>query len=206
MDLEPINLKFTFSVQDETERVESTLKRSAHFKEKGYSPSLPKGISLENPADSEIESKVSAEFNSSIYKEKKIELENIWKEIKDSFIPNLQTLNLPIQHEYIVSLTKYGMGSYQIPNQVFINFEKSANLLRSLPHEIIHLTIENLILEHSIEHWGKERLVDLIQARFFPDNKRLQKDPENSDKIQEIFDKHFPDIKTIIEEIAKIKK
>lgn len=66
------------------------------------------------------------------------------------------------------------------------------------------MTIEPLIQEYKIQHWEKERIVDLIINKFFPEDQKVQRDPEDSEKISEIFEKNFPDVEKIIVEVSKI--
>ena len=160
------------------------------------------------PTEEEIVSTTSDEFTEKEYKEKVGELERGWRKEKDNFLEKLATLSLPIQDEYEILFTRYGVGgSYGLPNQIQINIDypRARDLSSTVFHEIIHLTIEKLIKEHNIDHWTKERLVDLIFGKFFLDKQRLQRDPEKADRINEIFKKLFPDIKMIIIEISKIE-
>ena len=112
-----------------------------------------------------------------------------------------------MQSAYLVSFTKYGTGgSHNLPNRIQINFKYNCakNLLATTFHEIIHLTIEDLIREYNIDHWTKERLVDLIYAKFFPKERLLQKDPEKPEQIKETFNRFFPDIKKVIIGVSKL--
>jgi hypothetical protein len=62
-----------------------------------------------------------------------------------------------------------------------------------------------LIKECGIAHWTKERLVDLVMNKFFPENQKLQRDPENAEQITEIFNTYFPDITKVIKAVSEIK-
>jgi hypothetical protein len=199
LENQPPHLYFSFSVLTETERVKNTLAKLDWYTENGYTLNLPKGLNPGKETDELLERCISSEFNVTLYQEKQNELQTLWQEIGHSFLQKLHTLGLPLQREYVVTLTRYGVGgSYGLPNQIVVNFEKSSTLARILPHEIIHLTIEHLIQENNIDHWTKERLVDLVYAKFFPENKRLQRDPDNSEQIEKIFNQHFPNIKKVI--------
>ena len=52
-------------------------------------------------------------------------------------------------------------GSYKLPNLVIYNINNKKGF-KTIVHEIIHLLIENQIQEFKIQHWEKERIVDLI--------------------------------------------
>lgn len=205
-----IKLRLNFSAEDEVERIKYTLGRLGWFREQKYKINLPSGIEEilkhgKRPTDQEIANAVSNEFARQDYKEKVDELEMGWEKDGNSFLESLATLGLPIQHEYEVLFTKYGVGgSYGLPNfiQININYPNARDVLSTVFHEVIHLTIENLIKEYKIDHWTKERLVDLIFGRFFPTKQRLQRNPNEFEKVSEIFNKFFPDIKTIIKELG----
>ena len=148
---------------------------------------------------------VSLEFDQKEYEDKANELKQKWEEKKDDFLNKLAGLRLPMQSEYIVVFTKYGVGgSYGLPNTIQINFNYpiEKETIAITLHEIIHLTIEELIKKYRIDHWKKERLVDLIYGKFYPHEKRLQRDPEKSEEIERIFEAFFPDIEKIIIEIS----
>lgn len=198
-------LNVYFSTKEEVFRLKQTQAKLAWYKEQGYRITVPVGLDLENATIEEIERVVSLEFDESVYKQKQDELEIIWGKERETFIKNLATLGLPIQKEYLLSLTRYGVGgSYGLPNRIQMNFNYGyEHLSKIIFHEIIHLTIEQLIKDHNIEHWTKERLIDLIFNKFFPNKKSLQRNPENSEHVQNIFDEHFPNITKIISLLSK---
>jgi len=213
-----MKLEINFSEQTEIARIRYTINEIDWFKERGYRVNFPGGIKElvdqgKVPTDEEISDIVSKEFDEKQYEEKKKELELRFYEKKDQFEKSLATLGLPLQPVYKISLTKYGVGgSYFLPNGVLINFDYpnarrdvSSNTL----HEIIHLTIEKLILKYNIEHWSKERLVDLTYREFFPseDNKPiLQRNPKHAEQIHQIFDQLFPDMQTIIVKMSQLEE
>ncbi len=208
------DLKINFSKEAEEARIRYTLKKLGWFKERGYKINLPSGVKDivdhgGTPTDEEISRVVNTEFDPVVYEEKINDLKQKWEEEKEDFLLKLATLGLPIQTEYKISFTKYGVGgSYGLPNNIQINFDYSnaRDTLAITFHEMVHLTIEDLIQEFNIDHWTKERLVDLIYAKFFPAKKRLQRNPEKTENIDEIFNRFFPDVKKIISEISKLKK
>lgn len=208
------NLKINFSIEDEVKRIKYTLGKLDWFVAQGYKINLPDKVKKivdqgQVPTDDEISESVSSEFNQKEYEEKTQDLIQKWEEAKEVFLEKLATLGLPLQPEYRVSFTKYGVGgSYGLPNKIQINFDYSyaRNTSATTFHEIIHLTIENLIKEHNISHWTKERLVDLIYSKFFPAEPRLQRNPEKSERVNEIFSQFFPNIERVVIEISKLDK
>jgi len=203
---------FDFSVDDEIGRVKYTTKKNDWYKENGYIPKYPNAIEqkLESNGDvteADIEKAVSDEFDKEEYDQEAAPICENWYEIETTFFKNLKTLNLPTQDRYHICLTKYGVGgSYGYPNEIQLNLGRKEKAHITIAHEIVHLTIEPLIKKYNIEHWTKERLVNLIINRFFPENQSLQKDPENAEQISEIFNKKFPDIKKIIKQVSELEK
>lgn len=214
MEFTKTDLKINFSKEDEVKRIKYTLGKLDWFIAQGYKINLPDKIKKivdqgQVPTDDEISESVSGEFNQKEYEEKIQDLIQKWEETKEDFLEKLATLDLPLQPEYRVSFTKYGVGgSYGLPNKIQINFDYSyaRNTLATTFHEIIHLTIESLIKEYNINHWTKERLVDLIYSKFFPAEPRLQRNPEKSERVNEIFSQFFPNIERIVMEISKLDK
>lgn len=214
MEFTKTDLKINFSKEDEVKRIKYTLGKLDWFVAQGYKINLPDKVKEivdqgQVPTDDEISESVSSEFNQKEYEEKTQDLIQKWEEAKEDFLEKLATLGLPLQPEYRVSFTKYGVGgSYGLPNKIQINFDYSyaRNTLATTFHEIIHLTIENLIKEHNISHWTKERLVDLICSKFFPTEPRLQRNPEKSERVNEIFSQFFPNIERVVIEISELDK
>ena len=204
---------FDYSLEDEVSRVKYTVKKYAWYVENGYKPTFPQTLierleKGENIEDPEIEKSIRAEYIESEYAEIKDQITKGWKEIESKFFLQLQTLGRTLPEEYFINLTKYGTsGSYGYPNDVQINYRKRKmdDIPFVIAHEIVHLAIEDLISKYKIEHWTKERFVNLTMNRFFPDKKSLQRDPENSEQISQIFESNFPNIERIIIEISDIK-
>lgn len=204
---------FDYSLEDEVSRVKYAVKKYAWYVENGYKPTFPQTLierleKGENIDDSEIEKSIKAEYIESEYAEIKVQISKGWKEIENKFFLQLQTLGRALPEEYFINLTKYGTsGSYGYPNDVQINYKKRTmdDIPFVIAHEIVHLAIEDLISKYKIEHWTKERLVNLTMNRFFSDKKSLQRDPENSEQISQIFESNFPNIEKIIIEISDIK-
>lgn len=205
-----IEVVFDYSLDDEIKRVVNTLKKYKWYKENGYKPKLPKNIEEKFKNDErvnfdDVSIGVSKEFDLSEYREKVLRIQAEFEEIKTDFFEKLKALNLPTQEKYFVGATVYGTGgSYFLPNNIQLNIKYYKNPSLVIAHEIVHLTIEPLIQEFNIDHWTKERIVNLIMNKFFPDKPTMQRDPANAEKISEIFEAHFPDIRKIIEEVSKI--
>ncbi len=204
-----IEVIFDYSIEDEIERIEMTLKKYEWYQEKGYKLKFPELIQEkldkgEEISKEDISNAVSSEFGSGDVNKKIKLLREKWNEIKEKFFEDLKILGLPLQSKYSVLITQYGTGgSYGSPNNIQLNIDHKKESYLILAHEIVHLTIEPLIKEYNIAHWVKERLVDLIMNKFFPENQRLQRDPENAEKISEIFEGNYPDIKKIIFQISQ---
>lgn len=198
-------LKFNISVPDEIIRITNTLKKLEWYRENNYKINFPKELDLENATEETIQQAISSDFDISFYEKYQSELEKSWIELGEEFIKKLRTLGLPVQNNYLITLTRYGVGgSYGLPNRICLNIDYGYhNIIETILHEIIHLTIENLIKEYNIDHWTKERLVNLIYNRFYPEKASLQTDPKDKEKVQEAFDKYFPDIKKVIIELSK---
>lgn len=204
-----IEVIFDYSIEDEIERIEMTLKKYEWYQEKGYKLKFPQLIQEkmdkgEEISKDDISNAVSSEFGFGGTNEKIKLLREKWDEVKEKFFEDLKILGLPLQSKYFVLITQYGTGgSYGSPNNIQLNIEHKKESYLILAHEIVHLTIEPLIKEYNIAHWVKERLVDLIMNKFFPENQRLQRDPENAERISEIFEGNYPDIKKIIFQISQ---
>lgn len=206
-----IPIEVQYSVDNEVSRIRRTIDKYSWFIENGYKPRLPQAIKdrLENGddiSDDEIKSATEGEYQNEMYQAKANEIRGAWEIESGYFLEKLKTLGRPMVEQYTVFLTKYGTGgSYGYPNLVQLNLNNTSNrgVLYVTFHEMVHLTIQDLIEKYKIPHWTKERLVDLTMNNFFPDKKRSQRDPENAEEISEIFKKEFPDIEKIIAEISK---
>jgi hypothetical protein len=200
-----MELKYIFSERNEIERIQSTIKKIAWYREQNYKLVFPnniKDLPDDMVTDELVKQGVREEFEEERYEEIAKEIENKWSAIKDEYQKNLKKLGLPLQDVYLIYFTKYGVGgSYNLPNKIILNVSGKRDKLSIITHEIVHLAIEALIEKYKIDHWTKERIVDLIHNRFRNENE-LQRDPENSQEIQQIFEKYFPDITKVISEIG----
>ena len=158
-------------------------------------------------SNEEVRAAVEAEYRDHAYSEKARELEKAWEAESSDFIEKLKTLGRPLPQAYKIFLSRYGTGgSYGYPDVIQLNLNKTSNRgpLYTAFHEMVHLTIQDLIEKYDIPHWTKERLVDLTMNKFFPDKEQLQRDPEHAEQIIEIFEKGFPNIEKIISEVSEI--
>jgi hypothetical protein len=154
------DLIIDFSKETEAKRIRYTLDRLDWFKKERYKVNLPKKIRqiVDRgliPTNEEILEIVSLEFDQEEYTSKAQELLREWRDKKDEFLQKLTTLGLPLQSEYRLLFTKYGVGgSYGLPNNIQINFDypNAKSTITTVLHEIIHLTIENLIHEYTVDH------------------------------------------------------
>ena len=114
-------------------------------------------------------------------------------------LKNLSAFNLLAG--YSIFLTKYGMGgSYDAETgEVVVNINRVSKekIMGVIIHEIIHIGIEHIIRAHNIEHWSKERLVDLIGEKYFADLVKTQNIKEDVEVVDEAFNEFFPDLEAV---------
>jgi hypothetical protein len=119
--------------------------------------------------------------------------------------PALKKIDKMALDSYEVYLTKYGVGGgYELPNKIGLDIKKDRDgLIKTLVHEIIHLSIEEEIARNKVGHFHKERVVDLLTQKLFPEIVRTPKNmPEEAKKVVDpIFEKFFPNVDKIIKNI-----
>ncbi|MDD2935212.1 MAG: hypothetical protein PHX25_01935 [Candidatus Pacebacteria bacterium] len=192
-------------------RIKNTAERIDHYKEHGYKVFLPENLSMNDPniKDSLIDTEyikklLSNEYDEENYKNNEKYLLNELPKI--DFVLNhfFNSLSLKPQETYKIIFTRYGVGgSYYPPDCVIINVRtrKEKQITISVIHEIIHLSIQNLIDKYEIDHWKKERVVDLIMNEIAPEINIMQNIPINTEEIDKTFTKYYPDIERIIKTI-----
>ncbi|MFH1551447.1 MAG: hypothetical protein ABIC36_01035 [bacterium] len=201
-----INLKISYSIEFEIRRVLYTLKEYDWYIKNGYRINLPNGIDLNNLnkiTKNHIKKLICKEYNRDSYRNMGNFIKKSWDKDK-KVIDNLLKSKLKLQPVYLIFLTKYGTGgSYYLPNHITLNFKimLKSLLTRVLLHEIIHLSIEEFIIEYKIGHWEKERIVDLFMRKINPSIKEMQKIKYDTEKIDRIFNQFFPDIEKIVQNI-----
>ncbi|MHB0977875.1 MAG: hypothetical protein ACYC1K_00485 [Minisyncoccota bacterium] len=206
-----MNLVIKYSIESEADRIGGTLDKYNWFKENKYRVNLPESIKDkaekgETVEHSEILEVLNREYKEDVYSNAEKILITEFSKIKQSFEENLKKLNGPIFESYNLSITKYGVGgSYRTPNNIQVNIDYGKEISwKTIAHEIVHLTIEDWIKEFKIDHWSKERIVDLIMTNFFPNQVYIQGNHEDKKEISEIFNQYFPDIKRVIVEVSKL--
>lgn len=204
-----MELDFRYSPELEVDRIGYTLDKYKWYTENGYRVNLPESLKEsagrgEYVEDKEITEAVEKQFDSSEYSNAAKLLESEFRRIEENFIEKLEILGGPIHGTYIISLTKYGAGgSYGLPNniQININYGDAISWV-TLAHEIVHLAIEEWIKKYGVEHWVKERVVDLIMDKFFPGEIKIQGTLEELKEVKVIFDSYFPNIQKVLEKVV----
>lgn len=202
-----INLQFNYSSEYEVERIKNTLNKLAWFKEQGYRFSLPEGLLLsgDNLVDEKfIKSSVVEEYSEDDYKQVIEMVNEQW--LKYSSILEKYFLETKIKPEdiYEVKLTRYGVGgSYNLPNTIIINIQAhyDVGLVKTIIHEIVHLSIQELIEKYNVEHWKKERIVDLILDKYFPQINKMQNVPIETELIDKVFEKSYPNLEEVMKSL-----
>lgn len=200
-------LNIKHSTQIELDRVIESIGNLAWFQQNSYPISLPEGIQ-ESSSKEKIEEAIGKEYSENvlIYEKEKTSLIERWGKYDKILEENLKKCSLKFYSEYEVFFSAYGTGgSYQLPNLLIVNAKRSwqIGLLRTIIHEIIHLSIEEYIRQYKIDHWVKERIVDLIFEKFFPELVKKQNIPIPTEKIDSIFAEHYPNIEKIISLLTK---
>ncbi len=206
-----MKLSIEYSIDYNVERVIKTIKKMDWFDANGYKPILPKeliGTDLKAFTRDEVRGMIVQEYDEEKYKAMKV----LIQESGAVYIPTLASAfvntTLPIHEEYMVRLVEYGVGgSYGLPNTVILNI---ANLwgigpIKTIIHEIIHLSIEELIIAYKIEHWQKERIVDRMFSVMVPEiQRKMQNISENVIRVvDEAFDRNYPNVEKVCAEIAQ---
>ncbi len=202
-----IEIKYSFDF--EVQRVLNTLKDIEWFRKNNYKIVLPANVSLKNKettTEEYVRKNIAKEFKKEDYEGIILKIRNEWSNVDERLSKSLLEMSLNPQKIYFVFLTKYGVGgSYRCPNNIVINIgiSKDKNIIKTIIHELIHLSIEPFIVKFKIGHWQKERLVDLILSKIFPELAMMQKLPEEDkiQKIDKIFSRFFPNIEKIISNV-----
>ena len=209
-----LKIKVRYSPEDEVVQVLEILEIVGWLEQNKYRFTLPKSI-FEAPDKfkankSAIEIIIEQEFDPNDYDIWSKIIMNGWDVIAEEFTTCLSSLvNIDLKEKYLIILTKYGPGGgYNLrESSISLNIQlrDSDQSVNSIVHEIVHLSIESLILKYEIEHWQKERIVDLILFKFSIVESQLQREPENAKEIKEIFNNYYPDMEKIISVIGGLQ-
>lgn len=210
MQISP-TIKINFSLEFEQLRVQDTFEKITWFREHGYNPRFPgnKKISDINVAQGldELISLVKTEYDEKYFSEVARNIESQWQWFVEHWAESpLNDTDLVFNGVYEIFLTSYGVGgSYEVPNAVVVNIRmrEQDRLPNIIFHEIIHLSIEQLIQEYSIPHWYKERLVDLFYKKIFPEKSFEQNLPKEVLSVDSIFNNNFSHAEEMIQGLAK---
>lgn len=176
------------------------------FKEQRYLINLPK-FDNDHPSDEKINGAVEHEYDDNLFLEYSNYIKANWNKYDKILSVGLSQIEgVDIQNEYVVNLTKYGTGgSFGGINTIIINIaqRKLDDIMLTIVHEIIHLSIDKLIIENHTDHWVKERTVDLLVNKFFPDMSSMQNVPIPTEDIDKQFHAFYPDIVKVIKSVSK---
>ncbi len=209
-----IKLDIKYSINDEVERLQHTISKLNWYKEKGYRLCFPESFSTEDPNfknEEYIENSIRDEYNEEDYKEKEDFIKEHSEKINTALDKFFKETNINPQDDYEILLTRYGVGgSYGFPSLVTINtqFCRGGGLAITIIHEIIHISIENLIQKYNIGHWDKETIVDLIFEKIAPElaPKRTEEEYRTRRKIDrvvfdKVFEENYPNIENVIKNL-----
>lgn len=189
-----------FDQDKEIKRVASTIEKLPWYREQGYEEFnflLPKQIDEQSSIE-KIRNAISSEFFEKRYKDFASYIEEQWLVIADGLEKLKEIPFFHLFEKYTIILTRYGGGgSYDSKNgEIIVNIESRPKdkIMGTITHEIIHIGIQHLINKYNVKHWYKERLVDLIGARYFPDIRQMQNIKEDINIVDTAFNELFPDI------------
>ncbi|MHB0977870.1 MAG: hypothetical protein ACYC1K_00450 [Minisyncoccota bacterium] len=197
-------LEVVFGIDREIERINSTIAKLPWYREQGYSnvhTNLPKQLS-ESSGVEDVTNTVSAEFSDEKYNDFSNYIKEEWEAVSKELEKLREIYGFKLLDNYTLTLTKYGSGGSYNSNHgeviVNIEFRTREKIIGIIIHEIVHIGIQHLIEKYAVKHWYKERLVDLLVDKLFPDLKRMQKINEDTTDVDEAFNKFFPDLEKII--------
>ncbi|PIR57969.1 MAG: hypothetical protein COU71_01090 [Parcubacteria group bacterium CG10_big_fil_rev_8_21_14_0_10_38_31] len=204
-----IPIKFKFNIDSEARRVKETLDILTWLTKNNYKFSLPNAI--KNPKETNIEiirEEIEEEYDLKTYQIAESAILKSW-EGNSSLVKriNQKMVGSYALEEINVILTKYGtQGSYLTPNSVIINISNIPPefLIKTVIHESLHLMIEHLIKKYSVEHWVKERIVDLIIDLEYKSRFKMQSVPEWAIATDKIFKENYPNLILMMEKASKI--
>lgn len=148
-----------------------------------------------------------------IYKQGLLIAQNNWTKIEQDFFNTLKkSTRLQVLGKYKGLISLYGPGgSFYEPDEISIrlnpkNQKDAAEANLTIAHEIIHLAISDLVMEHKLRFEDIERVVDLILTKT--ELRSLFADPKMQDMgnpaMDSIFQKKNYNVKEAIREFAFI--
>ncbi len=153
--------RIQFSKDFEVRRIQKTLDKLSWYLEQGYDPTLPQGVAEYNSRD-EIKFVVDEEYREQRYQEAADNLNSDFEQNMSQIKSAFQALKLTLPRKIEINLTRYGVGgSYEPPSTIILSL-RIRDPFKTLIHELVHLAIQEKIDEYDIQHWDKERIVDLI--------------------------------------------
>ncbi len=204
-----ITINFEFGIDLEIARVKRTLNDKKWLDQNSYRFNLPSTIkNFENITEELIRQSIEAEYNKKDYETAKRAILKSWV----GNCQNIRKINDKIEgshklNELEIILTKYGtQGSYQMPNKMIINIFNIPPefLIKTVIHESFHLMLESLIKKYEVEHWVKERIIDLMMDLEYKSRFKMQVVPTWALAIDKDFKLHYPGIMPIMESARKI--
>lgn len=203
-----IPIEFKFSIESEVERVEETLNSLEWLNKNNYQFILPQNIKNKDINTEEIKKLIKDEYDLNIYKIAQNAILKSWEGNSGSVNKINQNMNGSDKLEKItVILTKYGtQGSYMMPNSIIVNISKVPPefLIKTIIHESLHLMIESLIKKYSVNHWIKERIVDLIMDLEYKSRFKMQILPDWVISVDKIFKESYPDLILLTKKASEI--
>lgn len=224
--MEEISPKLTIrasNLSEELSYLKYVLKNKDFYDKSGYNAVYPSNKLLQNPEIIKEEKNMleifkNYEYNQDYYKEgisilisNKKKVENLILKLKEI----CNNWDFSILPEYEIILTRYGPGgSYSYNDKVGKismlttkeGIFKRKNPIETLIHEITHIGIEeSIVKKFNLNHWEKERLVDLIVKIVFKEDLPdyyLQKSGSND--LDQYID--IEAIKNLPEVISKFKQ
>lgn len=202
-----MKLNIHYSVDFEVERIWATIKKFEWYKTNGYTVNLPESLDLSNIdkiTKEDIQEAVTKEYDEQNYLSSKKYIEDNWINFNEAFVSSVLVTGLVIQDHYTIFLTRYGVGgSYNLPNTIIINIKRmfEFGLVMTIAHETTHLLIQPLIVKYKVDHWVKERIVDMLLEKFAQKLNKFQRIPIDTQKIDEVFNKNYPDVECILKSL-----
>ncbi len=177
--------------QEEFDYLLYLLGRAQFYKQNGYAVELPEQLEFQKIATGQTlletvdknelhDIFISKVYNQDFFKAGMKALEEVRGQIIQAF-PKFVEFNeqwgFKVFPEYQLTLTRYGPGGIYLEDEgrVVMMTRKDGTFKRPHPthtsvHEMVHLGIEsNIVKQHSLTHWEKERTVDKMCLLKFGD-------------------------------------